>query len=257
MLRNKTLYITTSLIVVFLLSGCGIKYVEMPNLNLSRKSFPKPEEVSSLSFALAEPRIVIKSSLTEGTHTGLIERVKHDANEASCHLNNELDKILLSKGFTITNRFQGHQWMTFTEKRNTSALFYPEIVIDISEKSQRELTKVFVFEDDRVRGRIAVSTTVNIIMLEPLSGEKLWVKSLPIEELDERIDYKFRAEGYSGAELNGSYVPEDLVLIANKIDDLFKGIDESVITATDKFVERHEFEFLNEDIAKLKGIKRY
>ena len=45
--------------------------------------------------------------------------------------------------------------------------------------------------------------------------------------------------------------------IADKLDNMFEDISASVIHATEKYVERNEFEFLNEDIAKLKGLKRY
>jgi hypothetical protein len=168
----------------------------------------------------------------------------------------ESAKILLSKGFTITDRFQSYNAMTFTQKRNTSALFYPEIIIDMEEKSQREhITAPFYFANDKLKGRLEINAKVNIIMLEPLSGEKLWVKSIPVTGLNEVVEYSY--DHYAGNELNGIAVPEDLVPIASKIDALLTTISKDVLEATAKYVEKHEFEFLNTDIVKLKGIKRY
>src|ERR1044072_6543105 len=125
------------MVSVSMLSGC-VKYVEMDDLKLDTKTYPKPDEVSNLSFALAEPDMKIKFDLTSTANSGLAERIRHDANKVSCFLTDEAQKILLSKGFTITEKFQSDDAMTFTQKRNTSALFYPEIIIDIEEKSQLE-----------------------------------------------------------------------------------------------------------------------
>lgn len=242
------------MISVSVLSGC-VTYIDMADLKLDTKNYPKPDEASNLSFALAEPDLKIKFDLTSTANSGLAERIRHDANKVACFLTAESQKILLSKGFTITETFQSHNAMTFTQKRNTSALFYPEIIIDIEEKSQLETLQVLMFRSDQIKGRLQINAKVNIIMLEPLSGEKLWVKSIPVTGFDEVVSYK--PYQYAGAELNGIAVPEDLVPIAAKIDAMITTISQDVLEATNKYVEKHEFEFLNTDIVKLKGIKRY
>lgn len=239
---------------VTMLSGC-IKYVDMADLRLVSKNYPKAEEVSNLSFALAEPDLKIKYALTGTTMSGLSERIKHDANKVACFMTDEAERILLSKGFTITDKFQSYNSMTFTQKRNTSALFYPEIVIDIEEKAQREILSAPFVHKETIKGRLEINAKVSIIMLEPLSGEKLWVKSIPVSGLDEVVEYT--PYQYIGTQLNGIAVPEDLVPIATKIDALVTTISQDVLEATAKYVEKHEFEFLNSDIVKLKGIKRY
>jgi len=240
---------------ISMLSGC-VKYVNMADLQLVTKNYPKPDEVSNLSFALAEPDLKIKYSLTGTNMSGLSERIRYDANKVACFMTAESEKILLSKGFTITEKFQSYNSMTFTQKRNTSALFYPEIVIDIEEKAQREhITAPFYFPKDKLKGRLEINAKVNIIMLEPLSGEKLWVKSIPVTGINEVIEYD--SYQYIGTELNGIAVPEDLIPIAARIDALLTTISNDVLEATAKYVEKHEFEFLNTDIVKLKGIKRY
>jgi hypothetical protein len=250
-------YIYKLIVITFsvsMLSGC-VKYIEMADLKLDTKNYPKPDEVSNLSFALAQPDMRIKFDLTSTANSGLSERIKHDANKVACFLTAESQKILLSKGFTITDTFQSLNAMTFTQKRNTSALFYPEIIIDIEEKSQLETLQVLMYRSDTIKGRLQINAKVNIIMLEPLSGEKLWVKSIPVSGFDEPVAYG--PYQYAGAELNGIAVPEDLVPIAAKIDAMISTISQDVLDATEKHVERHEFEFLNTDIVKLKGIKRY
>src|SRR6185369_3306586 len=161
------------MISISMLSGC-VKYVNMADLQLVTKNYPKPDEVSNLSFALAEPDLKIKYSLTGTNMSGLSERIRYDANKVACFMTAESEKIL------------SYNSMTFTQKRNTSALFYPEIVIDIEEKAQREhITAPFYFPKDKLKGRLEINAKVNIIMLEPLSGEKLWVKSIPDTGINE------------------------------------------------------------------------
>jgi hypothetical protein len=242
------------MISVSMLSGC-VTYVGMPDLVLVSKDYPKPDEVTNLSFALAEPDLRIRVDLTSTASSGLMERIRYDANKVACFITPEAQKILLSKGFTITEKFQSYNAMTFTQKRNTSALFYPEIIIDIEEKSQLETIQILMFKSANIKGRMQINAKVNIIMLEPLSGEKLWVKSIPVTGYDEAVIYQ--PMQYAGTELNGVSVPEDLVPIADKIDKMLSAISQEVLEATAKYVERHEFEFLNSDIVKLKGIKRY
>jgi hypothetical protein len=166
-----------------------------------------------------------------------------------------VEKVLLSKGFTITDIFTNYNDMTFTQKRNTSALFYPEIDIEIEEKSQHETVQFLFLKDHSIKGRMEIRARVNIVMLEPLSGEKLWIKSLPVSDVDEIVVYE--PAQYGGPQLNGYLVPENLQPIAATIDDMFKSISEEVLVATNKYVERQEFEFLNTDIERLKQIKRY
>lgn len=237
-----------------MISGCA-SYVELSDLKLVAKNYPKPDEVSNLSFALAEPELKIRYNLTTTANSGLSERIKYDVNKVSCFLTDEEQKILLSKGFTITDTFQSYNAMTFTQKRNTSALFYPEIAIEIEEKSQLERISAPFYSKHEIKGRLQINAKVNIIMLEPLSGEKLWVKSIPVTGFDEPVTYK--PEEYDRSALNSYTVPEDLAPIAVKIDNMITTISQDVLEATAKYVERHEFEFLNADIIRLKGIKRY
>lgn len=242
------------MIAILLVSGC-VKYVDMPDLKLEAKNYPKPEEVSSLSFALAEPDIRVKLALSNTATSGLVERIKHVSYKAGCFMTAEAEKILLSKGFTITETFESYNAMTFTQKRNTSALFYPEILIDIQEKSQRKIIDAPFYNKQTIQGRLEINAKVNIVMLEPLSGERLWVKSIPVGDFSEPVEYL--AYQYAGNQLNGIAVPEDLVPIAEKLDRMMTSISQDVLEATAKYVEKHEFEFLNADIVKLKGIKRY
>lgn len=237
----------------FAFSGCSQKYAHLESLDLKSKNYPNPEEISTLSFALAEPDFKVRTVLSYTLTSAFKDRLRYDTEQMGCHLTNELDKILLSKGFTITDRFRSYNNMTFTQKRNTSALFFPKITISVEEKT---LTDYIDNTATAIAGDIVVSAHVKIIMLEPLSGEKVWIKSIPVDDFTASIEYTPTYEYGKG--LAGAHtVPEELGPIALQLDEFFVKINEAVIEATNKYVEQNEFEFLNDDIKRLKGIKRY
>ncbi len=234
------------------LSGCT-RYVEMADITLQPKEYPKPDRISRLSFAIAQPVVQIKTELSDTVYEGLFERLKYNLDKTACYLNKEVDKILLTKGFTITNRYPSYNAMTYSQKRNTSALFYPEITIYVEEKPRLEITRFLIFYNTVVRSKISVSASVRIVMLEPLSGEIIWVKMLPIPDVEKSFSYE--REVYLDS--TGTYVPEDLVPMSRELDAIFENIAQEVIKATETYIEEDEFSFLDEDIRKLKTIKRY
>ncbi len=252
---GKCKYLILIVMLGFIFSGCVVNYVAMDDIIPTEKNYPVAEEMSSLSFALAEPYVLIKTELSEVSDSGLIDRIEKNAKDIKCYLRDETNKIMVSKGITVTDIFESHGTMTFTQKRNTSALFYPSITIKIEEKSQKTVkgkNEVPLVVD----GRIAIKAKVQIIMLEPLSGEIIWIKSLPIRGQNSKVHYKHQL--YASARMdNGAYVPEELVGIAQKWDKMFTEIAIAIVKATEKYVVVEEFEFLSKDIEKLKELRRY
>ncbi len=253
-----------------ILSACGptvVPYHKMGDLHLTAKNYPRTAEPNNLAFAYAEPVLQIDLEISEELKNGLKERVDYLGQSVKCHLNSELYKIILAKGFTITGRYKSYRYMSFTEKRNTTALFYPEITIKITERSDIQHEGDMEFSTS---GSLDITANVNIVMLEPLSKEIIWIKSIPVNEISDSFQYKnaFWAGAY-GTQLIRNVtkykvgrgqkhdVPENLSELAEKIDKVFTEVDRRIIEATRRFVEPDEFTFLNTDIKKLKKIKRY
>lgn len=257
------------LIVLTSLMGCikELKQVRMNEVDLIQRNYPQEDVVNELSFAYAEPELVVITDLSDELMGGLRERIKYSGYRIACHLNSELDKIILSKGFTISDRYKSLRYMTFSEKRNTTALFYPEIKIRISEKSEISSRGPSKFHTS---GTLEIDADVNIVMREPMSNEIIWIKSIPVEEIVDSFQYEnaFWAGAYGERMILNSqffrvgrgqkhHVPENLTEIAAKIDGFFEGIDRKIVEATLRFVEAEEFTFLNTDIKKLKKLNRY
>lgn len=262
----KMFAVSASLLV---LTGCvkQLQLVRMNEVHLINKNYPQENENNNLSFAYAEPEVNIIVEVSSELKNGLMERIEYVGGRVKCHLNDELDKIILSKGFTITDRYRSLRYMTFSEKRNTTALFYPEIKIRIVEQSDLDNTSMGRFN---TAGTLEINADVNIVMREPMSGEIIWIKSIPVQEVSDSFQYDnaFWAGPYGkDMMLNTQYyrvgrgqkhnVPENLKVIGEKIDAILEEVDKKIIDATIHFVEAEEFSFLNTDIKKLKKLNRY
>lgn len=266
---RKLLHISIYLTVLIFLTGCikELKQVRMNEIELIQRNYPQEQVANDLSFAYAEPELMVITDLSDELMSGLRERIKYSGYRIACHLNSELDKIILAKGFTISDRYKSIRYMTFSEKRNTTALFYPEIKIRISEKSEISNRGPSNFN---TAGTLEIDADVNIVMREPMSNEIIWIKSIPVEEIIDSFQYDnaFWAGAYGERMILNSqffrvgrgqkhHVPENLTEIAQKIDGFFEEIDKKIVDATLRFVEAEEFTFLNTDIKKLKKLNRY
>ncbi len=272
MIKNILKFGSLGLLTTLLFTGCGIK--KIPNVQLDDNPFISKDYAKSmdgnnnLAFAYAEPKISVRIETSDELRNGLKARLKYVTKQLKCHLNSELDKVIVSKGFTITNKYRSYKYMTFTEKRNTSALFYPEIRLTIKERS--EIQKIGRWRW-RTEGDLEIEAEVNIVMLEPLSNEIIWIKSIPVESATSE-DFQYE-NAFAPHPIEGNLkrsnkvakvsvgknitVPLNLKHIAIKLDNVYKEIDAKIIEATQTYIEEEELSFLNTDIKKLKKIKRY
>jgi len=259
----------TLFVALFAIAGCKttIQQTRLTEDKLVNSNYPAVADKNNLSFAYARPVLSVEADISEELREGLYERLKYQTDNIACHLYGELDKVILSKGFTITDRYRSLKYMTFTEKRNASALFYPEIKIKIKEKSDIDEDSTLEF---KTSGTLEIEAEINIIMLEPMSKEIIWIKSIPVDNVVEGFSYDnaFWA-GWDGNLLKRNInkfkvtrgtkhtVPENMKHIGTLIDSIYSEIDNKIIEATIAFVDAEEFKFLNSDIKKLKTIKRY
>jgi len=249
----KKIIILTIVALSTLLAGCapsGVTYTKISKMTLPIKTYDEKENLSDLSLAIARPEVTITFKASNTLKAALQKRIASDAYTLACHLTSEMRKILVAKGFTITDTFDNLNAMTFTQKRNTSALFTAFINIEIGEETLSELLD---FVPQKAFGDIASKAKLQIATIEPLSGETVWLKNVPIQDSDIQLQYPY----YPNMNASDTMIPAELAGTAESIDGLFKLTNQQITDAVDKFVDVNEFMFLNQDIKKLKKIKRY
>jgi hypothetical protein len=238
---------------VIFLGGCmagETQYSKMGSLQLTQKQVSSKKDLSELSLAIAKPEVIINFQASNNLKASLGERIRYDALNLACFLSQEMKRMLVAKGFTVTETFDSLNSMTFTQKRNTSALFTAFIKIDISEDTMSELKE---YVPQRAFGSISSTAKLQIATVEPLSGEIIWLKNVPINDSSIEINYPY----YQSVNATESLIPDELVSTAQSIDGIFILTNNQILDAIDKFVDVKEFQFLNDDIIKLKKIKRY
>ena len=94
---------------------------------------------------------------------------------------------------------------------------------------------------------------VSIIMVEPLSGEKVWIKHLYSNKENLPLSYK----GTILTNKSTTKIQKNLQVLMGEIDEQLLRVDNQILAAISKHVTKEEFRYINDDIKKLKGIKRY
>jgi|GEM_PF-2088945 hypothetical protein len=246
-------YTLSLIFALILLTGCakGPTYTEISPLKLNQANVQKGNAMSELSMAIARPEIKIKFNASNGLKSAIEERFKADAAIIACHLTREMRRILVEKGFTVLETYDSLNSMTFTQKRNTSAVFTAFIKINLDEISQTELTKDNM--PVRVFGHIMSSSELSIATIEPLSGEIIWLKNVPVDDARIQIDYPY----YPRLDATEFRIPNELVPAVTSLDKWFATSNDAILQGIVDYVSVEEFRFLNRDIEKLKDIKRY
>jgi len=251
---KHSLHFAGSLLLATLFAGCGsTTYVTLKPLELQKNSYTKASKASALTFALSEANFSIKSSLSRDLTYALTTRLEHNAGRINCHFKSEFNKILSSKGFSISSTFKNYEEMTYTQKRDTSALFIPEIEIRISEQS---ISNYYKGIKTGSSGIVTSDVKLNIMMIEPLTGEKIWIKSMDPQHLSVSIKYDSIQKRRSSLNAQAS-IPVSLEPLMHKIDELFVQIDSSVLQTAYQDIVQAEIEAMKNDIDELKHLKRY
>jgi len=261
-MKNINYKIALTLLSSILIMGCSSKevspYTTLEQIELPTKNYDSNrKKTTELSFATVNPLLTMNFNVSTDLHNSLIKRLKNDVNKLSCKIPTEIKKILISKGINVSDNYWNRNDMTFSQKRDTSILFYPVIQIYIDQNTIDILERINNQSPKKVKttGKLQVRAKVELVALEPLSGEKIWIKSLPLKRK------KFEADiSYSGklkASTNIFSVDKKAGDIAKEMDDLIIDIYNKVIEGVEKYVDYEEFILLNKDIAKIKKIKRY
>jgi hypothetical protein len=254
--------ITLISLMSILFMGCSSKeiseYTTLDQIELPTKNYKSNKvDNSTLSFATVNPVLTINFNASNDLHNSLTKRLQNDVNKLSCKMPTEIKKILISKGISVTDNYWSRNDMTFSQKRDTSTIFYPVIQIYIDQNTVDTIESTDNGDTKKIKtnGKLQISAKVELISLEPLSGEKIWLKSLPLKRKKFETDISYN--GFLKTSTNIFSIDSKAVDIAKEVDNLIIEIHNEIIEGVEKYVDYEEFMLLNKDIEKIKNIKRY
>lgn len=145
--------------------------------------------------------------------------VKEISDAFRSSMKTDLEKLLIAKGFKVTGPYETLDAMTFPEKKVANLTLTP--IIDIRSESQitqnREAMSIIPGHQE---GLFVVGGWVALTMLEPLSGEKMWLKRIEIESVSEpyAITYNLVTVGNQQRQnILSDTRPQALTMALNKI----------------------------------------
>lgn len=201
---------------------------------------------------------IVSPSLTELTKlTNEQEAVLHGLAKSMMI---DLDKILISKGMTATGPFESLDLMTYPDKKNAELSLTPEIVVNVQIRDIGAW--INHYEYFKKSAEVNVTTTIILIIREPLSTEKLWIKKIPLQPKTQKIELYASVEDL-GIKPGHSYVHDygpgqiqfdgSVDVLADYIYNNYNNIMETV----SKYLDTQELMVLNQKAEEIRRSKRY
>lgn len=163
----------------------------------------------------------------------------------------DLDKIIVAKGMTVMGNFDTLDLMTYPDKKNTNLTLSPEFVITEETRKGQPF-----YKGGKIHTPVTVrlSGQVRLIMREPLSSEKIWIKSIPVDSLEEKGEILSEAVYTRDGLMEGDVTyngAEDAV--ANMIKKLYPSMMDTVW----RYLDVQEIKVLKEKSEEVRKLKRY
>ena len=223
------------------------------------------------------------------------KRVGDLVSEMASALESAFQATLIAKGYTLSGPFDSREQMTYAEKEKAMLLLLPELRVKCScedsgseklwegkvrttrtEKVDKETARDYREQDSITvnRGALQVAFSLDLVLYEPLTGEKLWLKSVKAPTLNESYQYYARIteyttwEGTLGDQLFGGgfvkpYRDRDVNVITNSdtrpnaaaaaLEKLFA----SSMQEFSKYFDPREIAYVVEDANRVRKVKRY
>lgn len=172
----------------------------------------------------------------------------------------DFDKIIIAKGMTVTGPFESLDMMTYPEKKNADLSLTPEIFINVQ---SADFTGWRGEEGWFVKTVwIKVDVWVAVMMREPLSSEKIWIKKIEVGEDGEKAEVYAevmdlgRKPGYKYVHQYGpgriSYDGR-----TDAVANIIKKMYPKIMQTCWKYINSDEILVLKEKAEEVRKLKRY
>jgi hypothetical protein len=209
MKKNRLPHIIEILTSLSVLAGCSMKEIEFITVQ-------RPTSPPALPFSFDAPKEGTTTDVTVGVvaasyktavalRGSLSERSTSLASDLQNALSRDVERTLISKGFRVPGEFAELDRMTFPEKDRTTMVLVPTISLSLvmqpgnttlvywrskqpSGPPEAEPLKIYrgqvLFGGDKYEqdGKFTVRGSIDLQLMEPLTGQLLWTKGMPITE---------------------------------------------------------------------------
>lgn len=183
-MRKQATYLAAAvLLAVYILSACASASKSMPAVERYNPTFDFTPSASVDSNSNPVTFAVVGGRYTSNLYL---------FNEFYRHLLNDFQEVLQARGFNFTGPFASYDQMTFPQKKNSDLIIIPEIdfTAEIVNEEWGESVGRAIFnaeEKYQCEGTIHITSYLNLVISESLTGEKMWTKNLELSPIN--IDF--------------------------------------------------------------------
>lgn len=173
----------------------------------------------------------------------------------------DMDKIIVTKGMTVKGPYVDIEDMTFPDKKGTDLTLTPKVFVIDRIKEDEDWQKDYNTRSMIKNFELRVSGFIAFEMREPLSGEKIWIKKLELDEVVENgeIAAEMVPVTKSGDIFPSSYKPGK-ILHDNRPDAMADALKKIYPTVMEKFwtyINTEEMLILKTKTKEIRDLKRY
>jgi len=185
----------------------------------------------------------------------------------------DLDKVIIAKGMTTIGPYLTLDDVTYPDKKNADLTLAPRVFLT-AQTTYGEWQRVSRATARMQRNfKMKIGGWVSYVMQEPLSGEKIWVKKLELEEKEisgievRNGPYPTRdttavggAAGAIGFAREGKTIQANEMLYDGKADaiaDALKAFYPTIMGKAWTYIDTTEILSLREKTKEIRGLKRY
>lgn len=189
----------------------------------------------------------------------------------------DMDKVVIAKGMTVKGPYASLDEITYSDKKGSDLTLAPKVFITTHTKYLGDVQYLTYRNDagqEEVRGNrefeMNIGGWIAFVMQEPLSGEKMWIKKLELEDTVVRGVESYEATANystyrSGCfnEIEHSYLTgytQGKLLYDGKADavaDMLKQIYPVIMEKCWTYIDADEILSLKEKVQEIRTLKRY
>ncbi|MGH9364820.1 MAG: hypothetical protein ACRD1B_06090 [Thermoanaerobaculia bacterium] len=179
----------------------------------------------------------------------------------SSSMGGDLDKILISKGFTTTGPFPSLAEITYSEKKGAALALAPIVFVTVEIRNSPEIQRANWTE---LGFAMNVTGWMTFVMEEPLSGQKMWIKKLQLDSVrrDGVVAFESIPEygaGGCGGQVVRGYKRGEIVYDgrADAMATALKEMYPVILTQFEKYIDADELVQLKEKVKEIREQKVY
>lgn len=250
----------------------------LPSSPWGEKYLYRFEPPLNQSAASVPATIVVVNPFYKETESTLAEALYSKvAKGFSSSMGVDMDKLIISKGMTVKGPYLSLDEITYSDKKGSDLTLAPKVFLTAQTKYVGEVQYITYRNEagqEEVRGarefQMNIGGWIAFVMQEPLSGEKMWIKKLELEDTvvtgiesyEATPQYVTYQTGCFN-EIQNSYVSGytlGKLMYDGKIDAMADMLNKLYPTIMEKcwtYLDADEILSLKEKVQEIRVLKRY